>query len=57
LLKRIKIDRVAAAADNDYIIMTLRETFGATKQLTSVSNSKEDNPWIIQYFREIFNVK
>jgi hypothetical protein len=53
----IKIDRAAADEDNDYIMMTLRETFVATKLLTSVSNSKEDNPWIIQYFREIFNVK
>jgi hypothetical protein len=31
--------------------------FGVARLLTSVSNSKEDHPWIIQYFYGIFNAK
>ena len=41
--------------DNDYILMTLREMFWASRLLTSESNSNEDHPWIIQYFYRIFN--
>jgi len=36
-------------------MMALRETFWSTKLLTSVSNSKEDLPWIIQLLYKIFN--
>jgi hypothetical protein len=33
-------------------MMLLPEAFWATRMLTSESNSKEDLPWIIQYFTE-----
>jgi len=37
-------------------MMTLQEMFCATRLINSESNSKEDNPWIIQFFYGIFNV-
>ena len=45
----------AAAADNDYIMMTLRETFWTTRLLTSVTNSNKDHPWIYSEIYGIFN--